>query len=224
MNEKLLRDLEGLSKKETELKLNDSNIQQTNPLGLKKWYMEEVENINRLIDECENEIGLKNVCTSGCYHCCYQPIAILEFEAIIIKKHLEVMNNDEKKQLLRKSKEILGAIESHGISTNVSMIKSESSIHSYMKQYFKMQTPCVFLDNELKQCKIYSVRPLNCWTYRAYFTAENCKCSHDIINSIKYDDWGYKTIQKVFKVKPPKSSFHIKLLPLVVKDILEGKW
>lgn len=201
---------------------NKVEIKQTNPNGLQKWYVEQIKTIDSVITQLEENQGLKSVCAEGCSHCCKHPIAMLEYEALILKRFLDNYSNRDLKKLEEKVDRVIALIEESGIDTNINNPHiSRERVQTLLGDYFKLSIPCVFLEDN--KCSIYSVRPTACWSYKAYFTNANCEADHDISNTLKFDDWEYQVNLNVLNKRPQKQHGIFKYLPFVVKDILRGK-
>lgn len=192
-----------------------------NPRMLEAFYKKEVEWANGEINEVEKETNIKCTCKKGCNYCCYQPIGISTPELLAIKSYITNMNSENKKTLKLKVNDICDKITKSGIETNAFGRMSDSSEYKFFEEYFKLNIPCPML-NEDGLCSIYEIRPTNCWSYRAYGDSLDCKNSHSVNHSKKYDIYEQTIVRRLYEAKKPKKS-DFKLLPFVIQDILNEK-
>lgn len=66
----------------------ESKIEKISVKEFTKWYSSKLKTYEEIINEAENNIGLKCVCEKGCSACCMQAIYINPAEYAIIKNML----------------------------------------------------------------------------------------------------------------------------------------
>lgn len=187
-----------------------------NPLKLSKWISQEIEEVERQIDLIEKEFDVKCTCRKGCSACCRQLIALSMSECLAIKPYIENLSANEKDKLKNKVLEQCGILEKSGITNSAIAVTRNEKV--LQEQYFKLSTPCIFLDEE-NSCMIYKVRPSLCWSYRNYGDREACEKSYDVLSTIKYDDWEHRVFERVLTARPSKKGLYV--LPFAIKDMME---
>lgn len=179
--------------------------EQNNKKAILRWYENAVDTVSKNIDDCEKLSSINNVCSTGCSHCCNQPIAIIQPEIDNILLKMESFTTSQRQSIKNKAKNIISILEANDVATKYTSLKTmpENQRVSYFEKYFSLDLPCPLLDDENK-CLIYSVRPTNCWSYRAYHTTANCKISPLTHNTIKFDDWEKLLLTNFLKISKPK--------------------
>jgi len=183
-----------------------------------KWYKDEILWVDSQIDSVEESCGVKNSCCKGCSSCCYQPIFVTPVEMLGIRQHLENLGRKEQEKLMEIVLGVCNRITESGIERDINKIDSETEIIRLMNDYFKLGISCPLLSAD-KECLVYEVRPTNCWSYRMYGDPGNCAISFNPEYGIKFDDWEYLVLNRLFEIKPEEND-GLLLLPFALKDLL----
>ncbi len=106
-------------------------------------------------------------CKRGCDYCCHQ------FTTISIPESLycieELFFSDSQDSLLKKQNQLM--------KQQLDFVKefTGEKLDEYRVSWFEKQFPCVFLDQDLKTCRIYKRRPVTCRAYLVIGDKELCK-------------------------------------------------
>ncbi|MDF2944569.1 MAG: hypothetical protein K0S01_3427 [Herbinix sp.] len=190
-----------------------------NPLLLSKWYAKEIEYFTAEIDKVEQSCDLNCSCSKGCSSCCRMLIGVIPIEVLAFTNAL---NNIDKsiiekiKSTVNKQCEILN---DNGFPNNALAIPHYLNQEGEMqKKYFDLHLECPFLSLD-KECLIYSVRPIPCWTYRYYGNKEDCNLSSFANNSILYSAFEVKELERMAIAKPRKN-VTLQILQFAIKNLL----
>lgn len=186
-----------------------------NPLKLSKWLSKEIAEVEKQIDLIEEQFDVKCTCRKGCSACCKQLIGLSMSECLAIKPHIENLSKDKREVLKNNVLKQCGILEEHNITNRV--INSTQNEKVFQDKYFKLDMPCVFLDEE-NSCSIYSVRPSLCWSYRNYGDKEQCEKDYDVPTTIKYGDWEHRVFERILTARPPHKGLYV--LPYAVKEMM----
>ncbi len=189
-----------------------------NPLKLSKWYANEIIVISEQISRIEEECELECTCSKGCSACCQQLITVFNSEVLAMLPMIENFTKEELSFLKNKISEQCKLLKAHDIEITISVSLSNSKSVELQNEYFKLKLDCPFL-NSNKECMIYHVRPLVCWSYRSYDTPQSCGISLSSPYSIKYADWEMVESKRMLAAKKSsRKSFNI--LQFALKDAL----
>ena len=156
----------------------------TNVSSAVDWYAMQVRRMTESIDDVERSLDAKSSCSKGCTHCCNQAILITVIEAAAITGHLKTKSHDERKTVQKKVDEACEAILS---TVGEPSSDDRATLDAHRKRYFASHIPCPLLAPD-GSCGVYSVRPTNCWTYRAYGDPLWCQASPDVEGTVTYAD------------------------------------
>jgi len=130
--------------------------------------------IDLKIQEHYKNTGYEPPCKPGCANCCSDYFAISDIEYGMIIYSIQKWNSKQKEEVLLKA-----------IKNADTFMKAYPEIFNYFEQDSTgdkdklkalknipdgMRMPCVFLDENTKQCKIYNVRPLICRLFGVSFS------------------------------------------------------
>lgn len=153
----------------------ENKIEKISVKEFTKWYSSKLQTYEEIINEAENNIGLKCVCEKGCSACCMQAIYINPAEYAIIKKYVEQLGYTEKENLKKNVREALEKLKKIDISMKV-VDGSQEEQDRVNQLFYDCKIRCPFLSHD-DQCDIYEIRPCVCWTYRNYKNKSECqKC------------------------------------------------
>ena len=142
----------------------ESKIEKISVKEFTKWYSSKLKTYEEIINEAENNIGLKCVCEKGCSACCMQAIYINPAEYAIIKKYVEQLGYTEKENLKKNVREALEKLKNIDIPMKV-VDGSQEEQDRVNQLFYDCKIRCPFLSHD-DQCDIYEIRPCVCWTYR----------------------------------------------------------
>lgn len=97
----------------------ENKIEKISVKEFTKWYSSKLKTYEEIINEAENNIGLKCVCKKGCSACCMQAIHINPAEYAIIKKYVEQLGYTEKENLKKNVREALEKLKNIDIPMKV---------------------------------------------------------------------------------------------------------
>lgn len=154
-----------------------------------KEYMKLVENMDKLVEETEQRVGIQPSCQKGCAACCNHSIIANGLDVDLILNYLERNYDYETlkmiKQRIVETAEILDKKIGPTPRNSTDMIKLMNDEQTTKTDYFTMKLPCPLLSEE-NTCMVYPVRPSPCWSYRAYGDPQDCENTHDVTHSVVY--------------------------------------
>lgn len=132
---------------------------------------------NLVVDATCKSLEEKSVfisCKKGCAACCRQLIPITHIEAKGIIDMISKMPEQRQKTMIEKFEVCSEKLSQAGLYEKVKNIGnlSKDELTTLGIEYFKLQIPCPFLENE--SCSIYKNRPLACREYLVTSPAINC--------------------------------------------------
>jgi len=122
-------------------------------------------------------------CRRGCSHCCHNLVGSTLAEGILIADHLRSTPEFIREIPLFQAKLREQTRFINGLSHDMDS-----------RAYFVAKRPCVFLDQEKGECRIYEVRPAACRSY--YVVSDPANCSPDRPGSeVAFIDFQVPTIR-----------------------------
>ncbi|WP_026892379.1 hypothetical protein [Lacrimispora aerotolerans] len=190
-----------------------------NPLLLSKWYAKEIEYCTAEIDKIEQSCGLNCSCSKGCSSCCRMLIGVTPVEALAFTNTLSNME----KTLLDRIKSTVAEqcimLTNYGFPNNpLTVLNYLNQEKEMQKKYFDLHLECPFLSFN-KECLIYSVRPIPCWTYRYYGNKKDCDMSTFPKDNILYSEFEKREIERLDIAKPRKNTT-LQILQFALKSLL----
>jgi Fe-S-cluster containining protein len=119
--------------------------------------------------------GRQISCKAGCGACCRQAVPISEEEALSLIELLSAMPKERQTSVLARFEAALMRLKEAGLLEKLCAVPEFSSREDRQSigiEYFKLNIPCPFLENE--SCSIHPDRPLSCREYLVTSPAESC--------------------------------------------------
>lgn len=190
----------------------------TSKVAMSKWISKEINEIDSCIDNLEEKHGFKSVCKKGCAECCKQCIVVFSSECTGIEIYINNMDDKMKNTIKIKTQELCDVLEEKRITNaRLNSYMSENERRRLQEEYFSLEKPCVFLD-ENNECLIHPVRPSLCWSYREYLDSENCKFSCFSETAIKYNDWEKRANERLINAR--KTHLKLMILPFAIREMM----
>jgi Fe-S-cluster containining protein len=122
----------------------------------KKTAIPAIDKVVAMQNAVSAELGRQHSCRRGCVGCCYQLVLIDIIEAFVIADYI-----------------IRTGMTTSELAVTV-LQHAKRQTEEDRGQWFRSATPCMFLDEKTKDCRIYDVRPTPCRSYYVLGDPANC--------------------------------------------------
>jgi Fe-S-cluster containining protein len=126
----------------------------------------------------QSEAGGRQIsCKSGCGACCRQVVPVSREEVIALFDLVNKLPDGQRDVITNRFADSIKRLEESGIMDNVSTLSqltSREDLRVIGMEYFKLDIPCPFLENQ--SCSIHPYRPLSC---REYLVTSPSVCCQD---------------------------------------------
>jgi Fe-S-cluster containining protein len=126
--------------------------------GMSEVYNQLDQVIDKVVEDVEQSTTVS--CSKGCAYCCDQMVSasLVEVEYIVARYPA----------LVQKAVAELRQQEARMVELGVHLMR-EAGVQRqiFLDRWYKQRIPCVFLDRETKECRVYEARPYACRSHFA---------------------------------------------------------
>lgn len=140
------------------------------------------EGLLGLVLKRERQAGRQIACRAGCGACCRQMVPLSIPEIFYLRDLVAALPPDRKKTVCRRFEQTVADMEHKGLNERLrNPDNTEGDNVRIAGDYFKMDLPCPFLENET--CSIHPARPLACREY--FVTTPAAWCTTPLDRAIR---------------------------------------